>query len=619
MSGITGWVDFRRDLRRCRPTVEAMTATLVCRGPDGEGLWLDEHVAFGHRRLAVGPGTSAEPCVLRRDGRAVVASVFDGALYNGPELRAELGSAARESGVRGSPAQGDGGDAETVALAYLRWGPACVERFDGMFAFAVWDAAQDELLLGRDRLGLKPLYVYPVDGGLLFASEPKAVLAHPLVDAVLDGEGLAELLTYAGTPDHGVLRGLGKVRPAHLARFADGRLVQRRYWSLSAREHTDGFDATVATVRELLRESTARQSAADVPVGCLLSGGLDSSVVAGMGAQAGGAPPRTYTVTFADYGEQFTPDVIRGTADAPYVRDMVAHLGDAEHTDIVVGTSELTDPVSRAAALRAKDLPSMLGDMNTSLYLLCRAAAGHIKVALSGETADSVFGGNVYGGEDERGLFPWMTFHEKHAGQPLLGGGLLDAEVLESLRPLEYAADRCRDALVEVPVPEGAGADDAAARRSAYLQLTRWAESQLAHSERNGMAAGLEIRMPFSDHRLVDYVFNVPVAMKTFDGREKSLLRAAAEGTVPESVLHRRKSPFPVSVDPAYERVLQAELARIADDPHAPSAPLLDTARIRTRLEDASPLAADWVARTDVEMVLTLDAWLRSYGVRLAI
>lgn len=612
MSGITGWVDFRRDLRRCRPTVEAMTAALVCRGPDGEGVWLDTRAALGHRHLAVaGPGSAAGPFVLEREGRPVVAAVFDGALYNAPELRAALASAGER------PAGRD--DAETVALAYLTWGPSCVERFDGAFTFAVWDAVKEELLLGRDRLGLKPLYLYPVPDGLLFASEPKAVLAHPLAEAVLDGEGLAELLTYAGTPDHGVFRGLSKVRPAHLARFADGRLTQRRYWSLSAREHPDDLPATVRTVRELLRESTGRQAAADVPVGYLLSGGLDSSVVAGMGAAAGDQAPHTYTVTFADYGEQFTPDVIRGTSDAPYVRDMVEHLGTAEHTDIVVRTSELTDPVSRAAALRAKDLPSMLGDMNTSLYLLCRAASEHVKVAVSGETADSVFGGNVYGGEDERALFPWMTFHEKHAGQPLLGGGLFDAKMLEALRPLEYAADRCREALAEVPVPEGAGPEEVAARRSTYLQLTRWAESQLAHSERNGMAAGLEIRMPFADHRLVDYVFNVPVAMKTFDGREKSLLRAAAEGLVPESVLHRRKSPFPVSVDPAYERVLHDELARIADDPRAPAAPLLDAGRIRSRLKDTSPLAADWVARTDVEMVLTLDAWLRSYGVRLAL
>jgi asparagine synthase (glutamine-hydrolysing) len=605
MSGIVGWIDYQRDLSRAAPVVRAMAATMAARGPDGEGVWTSRHAALGHRRLEVsGHDHVEQPFVFEVDGQVVATAVFSGNLENLAELRAQL------TGVR------NGSEAEVVLHAYLAWGRDCVRRMAGVFAFAVWDARARELFLGRDRLGLKPLYYHELPHGILFASEPKALVAHPLVTPELDGEGLAELLTYAGTPDHGVLRGLRKLRGAHVAVVRENGVTLSRYWQLSAYRHDAGLAATVEHTRALLMDAVTAQARAAAPTGFLLSGGLDSSVVAGLAAKAGAVTPlRTYTVTFA---EQFRPDFVRGTPDAPYVRALVDFVG-AEHHDIVLATADLLDPVARTGALRAKDLPSMLGDMNTSLYLLCLAARDHVTVALSGETADSVFGGNVYGAEEtgEAQTFPWVRFHEKHAGHHAMGGGLFSRDLLARLDLVGYGADRCQESFAETPQPDGVDQAERRARQDTYLQLTRWADSQLAHSERNAMAAGLDVRMPFADHRLVDFVFNVPWQLKTFDGKGKSLLRAAADGVVPDTVLNRPKSPFPVSVDPAYQRVLHEELSRVANDKDSPAAPLLDLATIRERLATPEALAANWVARTDVEMVLAFDQWLREYGVRL--
>ncbi len=608
MAGIAGWVDYERDLSCWRPTVQAMTATMACRGPDGEGLWLDKNVAIGHRHLAV-TAADQERQPFQHAGLAVV---FDGALQDTAGLRAELALDARLAG----------GDAELVARAYQRWGDECPGHLGGTFAFAVWDGHRAELLLARDRLGLAPLFYYPTPHGVLFGSEPKAILAHPLAEAVLDAEGLCELLTYAGTPDHAVFAGMRKVRAAHTLRVSRHGAVPRRYWQLSAHGHADDLERTVRTVRELLVDSVARTIDVAAPTAAMLSGGLDSSAVVGlMKAAAPGSAPLTYTVTFANYARQFVPDQFRSTLDAPYVADVVARAG-ADHHDVVLGTAELTDPVARAAVIRAKDLPSMVGDMNTSAYLLSKAIRQDTAVSISGETADSVFSGNVYSGNtgaDEMRLFPWMRLRYSRTGSLAMGGRLLSDDLLKRLDLFGYAAGRYQESCAETPLSDQDSPDERRARQDTYLQLTRWADSQLAHSERLSLAAGVQVRMPFTDHRLIDYVFNVPPAMKGFDGREKSLLRAAVSDVIPESVLQRRKSPFPVAVDPAYQAALSRQLTAIAADDGAPAASLLSMPAIHERLAEWSGTDAHWVSRTDAEFLISLNTWLREYGVRVAL
>ncbi len=265
MCGITGWVSFDRDLTRERETLDAMTRTMACRGPDASGTWVEPHAALGHRRLAVIdlPG-GKQPMTVRTPNGAVTL-VYSGETYNFTELREEL--------VRGGERFTTAGDTEVVLRGYLRWGEAVADRLNGMYAFAVWDGREQKLVMIRDRLGIKPFYYHRTRDGLLFGSEPKAILAHPLAERVVDVDGLRESLSYCFTPGHAIWSGMRQVEPGTVVTVDANGLRERTYWRLETRPHPDDVATTVARVRELLDDTVRRQLVADVPRCVLLSGG----------------------------------------------------------------------------------------------------------------------------------------------------------------------------------------------------------------------------------------------------------------------------------------------------------------------------------------------------------
>ncbi|MFI7103114.1 asparagine synthase (glutamine-hydrolyzing) [Streptomyces sp. NPDC050161] len=614
MCGITGWISYDRNLTTERATLDAMTETMSCRGPDAAGIWLDTHAAFGHRRLAViDIDGGKQPMSVEHDGRTLIVTTYSGEVYNYRELRAELetlGHAFRTSS-----------DTEVVLHAYLEWGEAFAERLNGMYAFALWDPRTEELLLIRDRMGIKPLYYFPTSDGVLFGSEPKAINAHPDVRPAIDTEGLAELITFTKTPGHGVFKGMHEVRPGHIVRVSRNGVSVRSYWALEAREHTDDLDTTVARIRELLDDIVARQLIADVPLCTLLSGGLDSSVITALSARAltaqGIGPVRSFAVDFTGYTENFKADDLRGTPDGPYAHALAEHVG-SDHHDIVLDTAALMDPGHRAAVLAARDLPNGFGDGDTSLYLLFKAVREQSTVALSGESADEVFGGYRWFHDPEAvhaDTFPWIAagVSGRFAGGNATREALLDNGLLDKLDLKGYEQRRYREALAEVPYLDSDTGLQRRMREISYLHLTRFVQVLLDRKDRASMAVGLEVRVPFCDHRLVEYVFNTPWSMKTFDGREKSLLRAAARDVLPDLVADRVKSPYPSTQDPRYNEALRAELKDLAADRNAPVQPLLDDAAAAEATADGA--TSD--IRPGAELILGLDAWLRTTGTSL--
>ena len=613
MCGITGWVSYDRDLRTERATLEAMTATMACRGPDAAGVWLDAHVGLGHRRLAViDIEGGKQPMSVEQDGRTVMVTTYSGEIYNYRELRAEL--ASRGHVFRTSS------DTEVALHAYLEWGESFTRRLNGMYALALWDPREEQLLLVRDRMGIKPLYYYPTDDGVLFGSEPKAILAHPQVRPVVDAEGFAELLAFTKTPGHAVYRGMCELRPGHVVRVRREGLTVKRYWALEAREHTDDLDTTVSTVRGLLDDIVTRQLIADVPLCTLLSGGLDSSVITALAARglaaAGTGPVRSFSVDFIGYTDNFKADGMRATPDGPYAHALAEHVG-AEHSDIVLDTAALTDRGHRGAVLAARDLPVGFGEGDTSLYLLFRAIRGQTTVALSGEAADEVFGGYSWFHDADAvasDTFPWLAarnFAGARAGsrETLLDRGLLDQLDLDGYRDARY-----REALAEVPYLAGQSGHERRMREISYLHLTRFVQLLLDRKDRMSMAVGLEVRVPFCDHRLVQYVFNTPWAMKSFDGREKSLLRAATLDVLPQSVAQRVKSPYPSTQDPRYAEGLRIELKQLLDDADSPALSLVNMAAARAAADSGGE-----GVRSSAELVLGLAAWLRAYDTQLSL
>ncbi|TMR89207.1 asparagine synthase (glutamine-hydrolyzing) [Nonomuraea basaltis] len=601
MCGIAGWVDFERDLTNDRTVAEAMAETMGCRGPDDKGLWLDGHVALGHRRLAViDVEGGRQP--MSAEGLAVIT--YSGEVYNFQELRAELEARGHAFRTRS--------DTEVVLRGYLEWGEDVVLRLNGMYAFALWDARRRQLLLVRDRLGIKPLFYYRLPNGVLFGSEPKAILANPLADRAVDADGLRETLTMVKTPEQAVFKGMNELRPGHLLRVRPEGVSLRRYWALEASEHTDDLQTTVRTVRELLEDIVSRQLVSDVPLCTLLSGGIDSSTITALARQHGQI--RSFAVDFTGYAENFQPDEMRVDADGPFVQDLARHVR-SDHTDIMLDTAELTDPRLRESVLRGWDRPQLFGDMNSSLYMLFRAIRERSTVALSGESADEIFGGYSWFHNPQTvdsGTFPWLAlFFRDHTPYELL-----HPDLLAKLDLPAFTADSYRDALAEVPYLPGQDDRERRMREICYLHLTRFLPELLDRKDRMSMAVGLEVRVPFCDHRLVEYVFNTSWAMKTFDGREKSLLRAAVTDLLPESVLRRVKSPYPATQDVGYEQALRDAIGRLVRDGDAPVLPLLDMKAVERMVR--SPVEkSTTMTRMALEIVLSLNVWLTSYGVRL--
>ncbi|KUM28224.1 asparagine synthetase B, partial [Mesorhizobium loti] len=391
MCGLCGWIDFDRDLGApdARRELAHMTATMAYRGPDDEGTWVDGPAALGHRRLAIiDIQGGRQPMTLEEDGRPALVLVYTGETYNYRELRQRLAALGHQFDTSS--------DTEVVLHAHREWGHrdprTAVSELNGMFAYALWDTVRRELFLIRDRLGIKPLYYYPTEHGVLFGSEPKAILANSLAERVMDAEGLRRSLCYFADPYNAVFRGMREVRPGHIVRVAREGIQEMSYWQLTDSGHTDDVPTTVRRVRELLEDIIQRQLVADVPLCTLLSGGLDSSAVTALAARFTDKRIRSFALDFVGYSDNFTPGPGRGTPDGPYVRD-VAKFVDTDHADITLSADELMNPTVQAATLNARDLPLTMGDLDSSLYLLFRAIKQHSTVALSGEAADELFGG----------------------------------------------------------------------------------------------------------------------------------------------------------------------------------------------------------------------------------
>jgi asparagine synthase (glutamine-hydrolysing) len=609
MCGIAGWIDFDRDLTAQRRLMLTAVEALRRRGPDDSGLWLSAHAALGHRRLAViDPAGGRQPMAAdedRPEGPTVL--VYSGEVYNFQELRAELAGLGHVFRTRS--------DTEVVLHAYRQWGADCAGHLNGMFAFAVWDAARESLLLVRDRLGVKPLYYFPLPHGVLFASEPKGIMVNPLFTPVVDAESLPILLNARlGLPGETPLRGLREVPPGHVVRVGRDGIREQRYWELVSAPHPDDLDATVGHVGDLLADIVRRQLVADVPLSAMLSGGLDSTMLSGLAAReyerTGQGRLTTYCVDFEGDDEHFTPTELRPEIDAPYARLAAGHFG-TDHVAVTLHTRDLVEALP--AARRARDLPS-LGQFDTSMYLLFERMRERSTVALSAEAADELFGGYPWYHDPRtiaRDGFPWM------GDAPRLTD-CLAPDLRERVKPDEAEQDRYRTLLAQVPRLPGEDPRNARMREVLFLSMQRPLQYLLDRKDRMSMAHGLEVRVPYCDHRLVEYVWNIPWSMKVADGREKSPLRLAAAGVVPRATLDRPKSAYPGTHDPAYENDVIRGVDKLLADRSSPLYGALDARRVE-ELRTRSEKTMTWLNAAHLLLpLLEADIWMRDSGIRLA-
>jgi len=571
MCGIVGWTDFCGNLTKEAEGLKSMAGKLSKRGPDASGYWYSEDAALGHRRLVVVDPEGGRQPMIRNRGSNQYVLVYNGELYNTEELRKELA-------LKGCIFDG-WSDTEVLLNAYIEWGEMCLEKLNGIFAFAVWDSKKKALFLARDRIGVKPLFYCKKGSTFLFASEIKAILAHPSVPAKINREGLAELFALgpARTPGHGIFSGIAELKPGCCMEVNSKGIRIKQYWTLNSHSHEEDFHKTEAQVRELVYDSIKRQLVSDVPLCTLLSGGLDSSAITAIASQVyqneKKGPIDTFSIDYFGNDKYFHASEFQPNADSPWIEQVSNYLG-TRHSNCIIDTPELTEALF--SAVIARDLPGM-ADVDASLLLFSQWVKARATVGLSGECADEVFGGYpwfYHQAQTRNATFPWSQRIEERLK-------LYSHELLDAIQPERYVADRYEEAIEEVPRYAGDLSADARMRELFYLNLTRWMPTLLDRKDRMSMAAGLELRVPFCDHRLVEYAWNIPWEMKNYKNREKGLLRQALTGLLPEDVLWRKKSPYPKTHNPSYIEAVRGLTHSMLKDPASPLLPLINKTAVR--------------------------------------
>lgn len=613
MCGITGFIDWRKDLTGFPLILENMTETLINRGPDASGTWISRHCALGHRRLSViDPENGAQP-MIRRFGDHLYTIVYNGELYNALELQKQLEERGHQFRTTC--------DTEVLLLAYVEWGKDCLERLNGIFAFAVWDDTNQNLFLARDRLGVKPLFYALYNEVFLFGSEPKAILAHPDFPTEVDGEGLAEIFSLgpARTPGQGIYRHMSELKPGHFMVYDHTGLSIRNYWKLISKPHYESIDQTALKIYEILKDTTERQLVSDVPISTLLSGGLDSSALTTFAAnhfrESNRGILQTFSVDYLDNDKYFKANTFQPNADAPWIKRMTEFLA-TNHHDVKFDTPELVE--SLKTAVYARDTPGM-ADVDGSLYLFCREIKKLTTVAVSGEAADEIFGGYPWFHREEAltaKTFPWSLSLNARVD-------LLSPDLTAHIRPEEYVSQRYQQAIDEVPHLAGETPEQMQMRQMSYLNITRFMPTLLDRKDRMSMAVGLEVRVPFCDHRLVEYVWNIPWEIKTAGDREKGILRKALKGVLPDDVLTRKKSPYPKTHNPNYLAAVRSEVLEILNDSSSPLLPFINRDKILTLANsDAAQFNLPWFGQlmNGPQMfayLIQVDTWLRKYKVSI--
>ncbi|MGN1148938.1 MAG: asparagine synthase (glutamine-hydrolyzing) [Lachnospiraceae bacterium] len=615
MCGIAGFCDFTADYRAAEPAwfsvLEKMNRVQKHRGPDEEGISLNSHCGLAHVRLSVLDLHTGHQPMMRQWGTGVSTIVFNGEIYNMQELKEELTAEGMDFYTTS--------DTEVLLAGYLLYGSSFVERLNGIFACAIWDEGEQKLLLFRDRAGIKPLFFTRLQDTFVFSSEIKGILQFPKVEAAVDREGLCEIfgLGPAKTPGKGVWKDISEVLPGHCMEVRKEGVRDYPYWKLTSHPHEDSYKETVEKTEYLVTDAVKKQMLSDVPICTFLSGGLDSSLVSAICSAELKKKDRqldTYSFDFVDNGINFQANDFQPSQDRPYAALMSAFAG-TNHRYLECANTELYQYLFEA--VEARDLPCM-ADVEASLLYFCDKVASRHKVVLTGECADEIFGGYPWFHKTEcfqAECFPWaMDFTSRTQ--------LLKEEVLRELPLEEYARAAYEKTIAETPVLYGESGEEQRRREISYLNLKWFMQTLLDRMDRTSMHTGLEARVPFADHRIIEYLFNVPWEMKCPNGVVKGLLRDAGKNYLPEEILYRKKSPYPKTYDPAYEALLKSRVRELLEDSNAPIMTLIDKKKVEGFLTTPSdygrPFYGQLMAGPQLlAYILQVNYWLAHYHISI--
>ena len=609
MCGIVGFVNYQKDISSYKNILNQMNTTLTKRGPDEDGYYIRKNVALAHKRLIViDPKGGKQPMIEKYSfGEYVI--VFNGQIYNTNELKETL----IENGFIFSTYS----DTEVLLKAYIHYGKNVVNYLNGIFSFAVWDSNKEELFLARDHFGVKPLYYTFFDSTFIFASELKAIFEYPNIQKILNKQGLSELFGIgpAHTPGLTIYKDIFEIKPAHFAVFNKSGVHIERYWKLKSKQHTESFDETCSHLTYLLKDSINRQLFSDVPICTFLSGGLDSSILTKLigeyRKENGLSPIPTYSVDYVDNDKNFVKSEFQPNSDNYYI-NLMTENSYSENQKIVLDTPALADALEDA--MIARDMPGM-ADVDSSLLLFCKQVKQEHTVTLMGECADEIFGGYPWFFREDAlksGTFPWsIAFNERQQ--------LLNPSISKEINLKEYIDYRYNESLAEVEILDSDSAETAQKRKISHLTINWFMQTLLERGDRMGMYSGLEIRVPFCDYRLAEYMWNVPWELKALNGREKGLLRYICKDFLPKEIVERKKSPYPKTHNPTYLARVKSMLSKIMSNSNAPINSLLNRKYILEILEtDGKAFSRPWFGQlmTGPQLMAYLcqvNMWLEKY------
>ncbi len=585
--------------------VSEMLQTMQRRGPDSQDFYRNGPCTLLHARLAVIDIDGGKQPMTWCRGDETFTIVYNGELYNTHELKRELTSCGHIFNSHS--------DTEVLLHAYGQWGEECVHRLNGIFAFGVWEHKAERLFLARDRIGVKPLFYKAHSGGFLFASEIKTILTYPTVKAQLDEIGAKEILMLGPgrTPGSGVFRGIYELQPGWFGYYQQGKFSSRCYWKLQDREHTDTFEDTAQKVRELVVDAIHRQMVSDVEIGTFLSGGLDSSIITAVCANAFREEQKTlktFSVDYTDNEKYFVPNKFQPNADGYYIRQMQSAF-QTDHTWTVLTPQDLVNVLEESTF--ARDLPGM-ADVDFSLLAFCKEMKNHVTVALSGECADEIFGG-----------YPWYRDPQVRsaAGFPWAQNTLQRSKLLRdslSIGAMDFVRERYETTCRETDVLPNATQEERRMKEMVNLNFRWFMQTLLDRKDRMSMYSGLEVRVPFCDYRIAEYLYGVPWEFKDYQGKEKGLLRYAMKGILPEEVLFRKKSPYPKTYHPLYLEMVSARFQSLLRQPDAPIFELISVTEAEKLMESESewPWYGQLMKKPQtLAFLLQINAWITHYNV----
>ena len=609
MCGFVGFANLKENISS-KTNIYNMNESISKRGPDEDGYYYEEHICLGHKRLiVVDPDGGKQPMSAMKDGN-LYTIVYNGQLYNTKDLRSEL----EENGFTFDSYS----DTEVLLKSFIFWKYDVVKKLNGIFSFAIWNSKKNELFLARDHFGVKPLFYTIYNNTLVFASEIKALFKYPGIEAKLDEQSIAELFGIgpARTAGLGIFKNIYEIKPAHFGIFNESGLHIERYWKLESKVHTDSLGKTCDTVRFLLEDSISRQLVSDVPLCTFLSGGLDSSIItlyASKYCKKHNLPPlNTYSVDYVDNDKNFVKTDFQPNSDNYYINLMTERLNTNHHT-VVLDTPELASALEDA--MIARDFPGM-ADVDSSLLLFCKNVKQDATVSLTGECADEIFGGYPWFFRADAlnsNTFPWsIAITERQ--------NLLNPQIASKVNLKNYIDYRYQESLDEVDILDEDSMETAEKRRISHLTLNWFMQTLLDRSDRMAMYNGFELRVPFCDYRLAEYVWNIPWEMKALHGREKGLLRYIMKDLLPEEIVDRKKSPYPKTWNPTYLATVKDMLTKIMNDSNAPINNLLNRNYILEILEtDGKAFTRPWFGQlmTGPQLMAYLcqvNMWLERYN-----